>query len=118
MIRLLKWYDTVTQESAEHGDYESTGNGELALDYDNIVDAATQFASWLKAIGHYELPRLDVNLHHDYASEVVYAIDGDVNFDDGSTDYDRLAVIFAESSQTDKIKLIFNAEVNSALIGD
>lgn len=116
MIKVIKWYDTVTTESAENGDYESCGNDERCYEYDNIDEAATHYVELLKDLGYYESLTLDVNANENYASDIVYACDAEVDLDDGSEYYHRVAVVFAESSLTSKIKVMFNARVAELLL--
>lgn len=52
VIRVNTWYDTVSQESAENGDYESTGNEwrtyEFPVSPEGITGAAELFISCAK----------------------------------------------------------------------
>ena len=86
-IVVCTWYDTVTPESAEHGDYESTGNGERAFTFssDEIDDAVAQFI--------HEFERNHWDGSDDYQiGEVLYAVDSDVDYNTGAEDRDCLII--------------------------
>jgi hypothetical protein len=70
VIRVSTWYDTVSSESAENGDYESTGNDwrtyEFPVTAEGITEAAELFISYAKDL-YCGVPYLA-----DHCSDVIY----------------------------------------------
>lgn len=91
-IMISTWYDTVTPESAECGDFESTGN-ECRTYY---PDTLTEAAQWFKE--KYDTQHWD---DQPTVNAVLYASDPDRDFTDGSESYDRL-VLTVDSDQAVK----------------
>ena len=55
IIRVSYWYDTVSPESAEAGDYASTGNDFRSFEFLSIRDAIKEINKLIKDyLGHYE----------------------------------------------------------------
>jgi hypothetical protein len=114
-ITVSKWYDTITPESRDSGDYESTGNGCRAWTYDTLVDAARAYAEQLQSIGYYDRPGLDSNGNFNYCGEVIYALDPDVDYSTGSEDYDRVGVVGLDWGNQSRQSLLFNKLVQRYL---
>lgn len=109
-FNIIKWYDTITPESAENGDYDSCGNEERSWGTDSIVEAAQWHADKLSEIGFYEIN--DYCGVSDYASSVAYACDGDVDYSTGSQDYDRIAL---QAELTARQRQAYNILVERAI---
>ena len=45
-VTILTWYDTISEESASNGAYDSTGNDMHRCFCSNLVEAAIEIASW------------------------------------------------------------------------
>ena len=103
-IIIAHWYDTVSNESASEGDYESTGNDYRSYDYDNLNEAATDYVARLKK-------QYWDNINDGYVNEVAYATDPDTDYNTGNEDYDRLTIDVQsnESIRTEREKRIIRA---------
>lgn len=85
IIKVSHWYDTVSPESAEHGDYESTGNDWRDWEYkvDELGDAVRDFLNLYRE--QYWDSEVRVN-------EVLYAADSETDYRTGFEDSDRLCL--------------------------
>lgn len=92
-IVVCTWYDTITPESAEHGDCESTGNDERSFRFssDEIDDAVAQFV--------YEFEQNCWDESNDYrVGDVLYAADNEVDYHTGAEDSHRLTISVVNDS--------------------
>lgn len=117
-ITVLKWDDVATAEATEYGEYARTGEDMRELCYDasvgGLLRAADQFAWWIdRHIGHHEKPAIDARLRFNYAAEVIYGEDGDVDYRSGETAYTRVSILLP-TCFSERQRLAFNAAVERA----
>jgi hypothetical protein len=103
-ITVATWTDSVSPESADNGDYESTGDNWRDYQFNNLIDAADVMVSSLKELGYHDSVS-------SYVNEVIYAIDGEQDYETGAIYYDRcvLSVISNSAIRTDREKRIIRA---------
>jgi hypothetical protein len=85
-IQIITWYDTVSPESAEQGEYESTGNDERVYRFDpvELAEAVAEFRSMVEQ-GAWETTDIRVN-------EVLYSADPSLDYRTGHEDSDCLVL--------------------------
>lgn len=103
IITVAKWFDTVTPESAENGDYASTGNDFRSNSYNNLREAATDYVS------EFNNQYWDINDTH--VNEVAYATDPDIDYSTGAEERDCLTINVNsdDSIRSDREKRIVRA---------
>ena len=83
-VTILTWYDTVSEESASNGAYDSTGNDMHRCFCSNLVEAAIEIASWT------------LNNAYDYGDildDTLTSIDADTDLDSGDSDYNSICIL-------------------------
>jgi len=90
-IQIVTWYDTVSPESAQHGEYESTGNGERVYRFEaaELEEAVAEFKSLVEQ-NLWDTSDIQVN-------EVLYSADPSMNYRTGHEDTDCLVLNIEDS---------------------
>jgi hypothetical protein len=103
-LRICTWYDTVSPESAENGDYESTGRALRNSYCDNIKEAAEEIICWLSNHSIDSGSKIE-------RGEVAYSVDADIDYNSGFKSYDRLCIVaepFLDAAQQHALKALLN----------
>lgn len=107
------WYDSVTPESAEMGDYESTGNDMRNFEFDTspegIADAAAQFIRSAQDIG------CDPVYLENHCFDVLYG-EPRQDYQTGGEDTDCICISVESNESIADIKDQVNAEIDQQLI--
>lgn len=96
-IVITTWYDTVSPESAENGEYASCGTDERSNSYrpDELEDAISDFKKLLESNSWECQPRVN---------EVLYASDAEVDYSTGDEHRDCLIIsVVTDDSIADKV---------------
>jgi hypothetical protein len=98
-IVVSTWYDTVTHESAENGDFDETGCEMRDTEYslDEVSEAVDHFVSEYRNNSWENSPEVN---------EVLYASDWSQDFTDGSESRDCLSIYVHTEGLTRDRKLI------------
>ena len=115
-VRISQWYDTVSPESAEHGDYESTGNDWRDWEYSilELADAVRDFVRLYR--------EQSWDSHHVEVNNILYASDLVTDYRTGCEDRDCLCLSVHHSDAVapdsyrqvrDELQRLIDAELNS-----
>jgi hypothetical protein len=115
VIRVNTWYDTVSNESAENGGYESTGNDwrtyEFPVSFDGVYEAAELFIALAKGL-NCELHYLD-----DHCGAVVNG-EPEQDYCTGFEDTCCVSIgVYSDALMSfDEIRAQINAEIDRQLL--